>query len=68
MSMIMVMIIRMAPLIIPTLVDIVIAIIMITIITHTPEAMIIVMIMMTIRALLKNIDQQNLIWINLRVR
>lgn len=66
--MIMVMIIRMAPLIIPTLVDIVIAIIMITIITHTPEAMIIVMIMMTIRALLKNIDQQNLIWINLRVR
>ena len=66
--MIMVMIIRMAPLIIPTLVDIVIAIIMITIITHTPEAMIIVMIMMTIRALLKNIDQQNLIWINLGVR
>ena len=66
--MIMDMIIRMAPLIIPTLVDIVIAIIMITIITHTPEAMIIVMIMMTIRALLKNIDQQNLIWINLRVR
>ena len=64
----MVMIIRMAPLIIPTLVDIVIAIIMITIITRTPEAMIIVMIMMTIRALLKNIDQQNLIWINLRVR
>ena len=66
--MIMDMIIRMAPLIIPTLVDIVIAIIMITIITHTPEAMIIVMIMMTTRALLKNIDQQNLIWINLRVR
>ena len=66
--MIMVMIIRMAPLIIPTLVDIIIAIITITIITHTPEAMIIVMIMMTIRALLKNIDQQNLIWINLRVR
>lgn len=66
--MIMVMIIRMAPLIIPTLVDIAIAIIMITIITRTPEAMIIVMIMMTIRALLKNIDQQNLIWINLRVR
>ena len=66
--MIMDMIIRMAPLIIPTLVDIVIAIIMITIITHTPEAMIIVMIMVTIRALLKNIDQQNLIWINLGVR
>ena len=66
--MIMVMIIRMAPLIIPTLVDIVIDIIMITIITRTPEAMVIVMIMMTIRVLLKNIDQQNLIWINLGVR
>ena len=66
--MVMVMIIRMAPLIIPTLVDIVIAIIMIMIITQTPEAMVIAMIMMTIRALLKNIDQQNLIWINLRVR